>query len=130
MTERDIFIAALQQDDPARRRAYLDGACARQPELRRQVEDLLRLYQGAGSFLEKPAATGPVSDAAEQASSGEAPGALLGRESAERSGDGPPVLRGDDDRQLRLSRHGSPVYGMMHQPFTGEFFSGDGASSA
>ena len=43
MTERDIFIAALQRADPAQRRAFLDGACARQPELRRQVEQLLRL---------------------------------------------------------------------------------------
>src|SRR5438552_2882287 len=56
MTERDVFIAALQQADPARRQAYLDGACAGQPDLRRQVEHLLRLHEGAGSFLEKSAA--------------------------------------------------------------------------
>src|SRR5438874_7094898 len=82
MTERDIFIAALQEGDPARRQAYLDEACARQPELRRQVEQLLRLHEGAGSFLEKPAAesaaTGAFPDAAEPASSPEAPGALIG----------------------------------------------------
>src|SRR5438874_6666134 len=60
MTERDMFIAALQREDPAQRQAYLDEACARQPELRQQVEDLLRLYEGAGSFLEKPAATGAL----------------------------------------------------------------------
>src|SRR5882724_4736146 len=56
MTERDVFIAALQKQDPAQRRAYLDEGCAGQPELRRQVEHLLRLHEGAGSFLEKPAA--------------------------------------------------------------------------
>ena len=28
MSERDIFIAALQKDDPAQRRAYLDEVCA------------------------------------------------------------------------------------------------------
>src|SRR2546421_12875712 len=82
MTERDIFIAALQKEDPAQRQAYLDEACARQPEMRLQVEKLLRLYQGAGSFLEKPAAesaaTGAFPDAAEQASPPEAPGALIG----------------------------------------------------
>jgi serine/threonine protein kinase len=82
MSERDIFIAALQQEDPARRQAYLDEACAGQPELRRQVEHLLRLYEGAGSFLEQAAAeapaTGPVPDGAGQASSREAPGAILG----------------------------------------------------
>jgi len=56
MIEREIFIAALQQEDPAQRQAYLDEACAQQPELREQVENLLRLNEGAGSFLEKPAA--------------------------------------------------------------------------
>src|SRR5216110_288794 len=82
MTERDIFIAALQKEDPAQRQAYLDAACARQPELRRQVESLLRLYEGAGSFLEKPAAeaaaTGALPEAAEPAASREAPGAVIG----------------------------------------------------
>src|SRR5437764_3209520 len=82
MTERDIFVAALQKDDPAERQAYLDEACAGQPELRRQVEHLLRLHEGAGSFLEKPAAespaTGAISGAAEQASSPEVPGGLIG----------------------------------------------------
>src|SRR5216110_1865942 len=82
MTERDIFIAALQKEDPAQRQAYLDAACARQPELRRQVESLLRLYEGAGSFLEKPAAeaaaTGALPEAAEPAASREAPGATMG----------------------------------------------------
>src|SRR5262245_28767155 len=82
MTERDIFIAALQEDDPAERQAYLDEACARQPELRRQVEHLLRLHEGAGSFLDQPAAgaaaTGALEDAAERASSPETPGAVLG----------------------------------------------------
>jgi serine/threonine protein kinase len=83
MTERDIFIAALQHGDPARRQAYLDEACTGQPELRRQVEHLLRLYKGAGSFLEKPAATSPATGAFQQhaaapASSGEAPGTVIG----------------------------------------------------
>jgi serine/threonine protein kinase/tetratricopeptide (TPR) repeat protein len=82
MSERDIFIAALQQADPAQRRAYLDEVCAGQPDLRRQVEHLLRLHEGAGSFLEKPAADsatiGASPTTAERASSGEAPGALIG----------------------------------------------------
>jgi hypothetical protein len=56
VTERDLFIAALQQGGPAPRRAYLDEVCAGQPELRRQVEELLRLYEGAGDFLDRPAA--------------------------------------------------------------------------
>jgi myo-inositol-1(or 4)-monophosphatase len=30
---------------------------------------------------------------------------------------------------IALTRHGEPVYGMMHQPFTGERFSGDGGAA-
>jgi eukaryotic-like serine/threonine-protein kinase len=82
MTERDVFIAALQKKDPAQRQAYLDEACAGQPELRTQVENLLRLHEGAGSFLEKAAAeapaTGAFQEAAEPASSCAAPGTLIG----------------------------------------------------
>src|SRR5258708_37004325 len=82
MSERDIFIAALQKEGRAERKAYLDEACARQPELRQPVEHLLRLHAGAGSFLEEPAAelaaTGAFQVAAEKASSREAPGALIG----------------------------------------------------
>jgi serine/threonine protein kinase/tetratricopeptide (TPR) repeat protein len=79
MTERKIFIAALQQVDPAQRQAYLNEACAGQPELRQQVEYLLRLHEGAGSFLDKPAdsASGPLPQPAEQGSL-EAPGTLIG----------------------------------------------------
>src|SRR4051812_39200915 len=79
MTERDIFIAALQTESPSQRQAYLDEACAGQPEVRRQVEHLLRLHEDAGSFLERPAAesptSGPVPDVDAEGSS---PGALIG----------------------------------------------------
>src|SRR5713101_5122655 len=82
MSERDLFIAALQKEDPAERQAYLDEACAPQPELRQQVEHLLRLHEGAGSFLEEPAAelaaTAAIPGAAEQALSPETPGAVIG----------------------------------------------------
>jgi serine/threonine protein kinase/tetratricopeptide (TPR) repeat protein len=82
MNERDIFIAALQEEDPTRRQAYLDQTCAGHPELRQQVENLLRLSEGAGSFLEKPAAvseaTGEFPGAAEDAGSPEAPGSVIG----------------------------------------------------
>jgi len=83
MAERDIFIAALEKEGPAERRAYLDEACAAQPELRRQVEELLRLHEGAGSFLDNPAAasatSGATQGAAARASSPEVPGAVIGR---------------------------------------------------
>src|SRR5688572_18904304 len=82
MTERDIFIAALQREDPVQRRAYLDEACTGQRELRQQVEHLLRLHEVAGSFLEKPAAdsatTGAAPDTDERVSSRETSGAIIG----------------------------------------------------
>jgi myo-inositol-1(or 4)-monophosphatase len=31
---------------------------------------------------------------------------------------------------IALTRHGAPIYGMMHQPFTREHFSGDGSVSS
>jgi hypothetical protein len=82
MSERDIFIAALQQPAPEQRQAFLEAACYGQPELRRQVELLLRLHEGAGSFLDRPAdaapVTGPFAAAAEEGSPLEAPGAVIG----------------------------------------------------
>jgi tetratricopeptide (TPR) repeat protein/serine/threonine protein kinase len=82
MTERDIFIAALQKEDPAERQAYLEEACTGQPALRRQVESLLQLYESAGSFLERPAAGSPGTEAfqdrAELVSSPEAAGTTIG----------------------------------------------------
>ncbi len=82
MTERDIFIIALRKEDPGERRAYLDEACAGRPELRHQVEHLLRLHDGAGSFLEKPAATtaatGAFPETAEEGAASEVAGTLVG----------------------------------------------------
>jgi tetratricopeptide (TPR) repeat protein/serine/threonine protein kinase len=55
MNERDIFIAALQKDTPAQRQAYLDEACQHDAALRGRVQQLLDVYERAGSFLDKPA---------------------------------------------------------------------------
>src|SRR6516165_6149153 len=55
MSERSIFLNALDREDPVARAAYLDAACAGRPELRRRIERLLRAHQVAGSFLEVPA---------------------------------------------------------------------------
>jgi serine/threonine protein kinase/Flp pilus assembly protein TadD len=87
MSERDIFIAALQKDDPAERQAYLGEACAGQPVLREQVEGLLRLHENAGSFLEQPAAAAGATrdhaaggwlDPAATPPAGEGPGSRIG----------------------------------------------------
>src|SRR6516225_7220912 len=55
MSERDLFIAALDRDDPAERDAYLSAACGSDVDLRRRVERLLWLHKDAGSFLEQQA---------------------------------------------------------------------------
>ncbi|MGH7173193.1 MAG: protein kinase domain-containing protein, partial [Gemmataceae bacterium] len=56
MNERDIFIAALHQRDPAARADLLDRDCAGDQPLRIRVEELLREQEQLGSFLERPAA--------------------------------------------------------------------------
>src|SRR5262245_23853866 len=55
MSEETIFGEALQQTDPARRAAFLDAACAGDPQLRRRVEALLAAHAVSDSFLEPPA---------------------------------------------------------------------------
>src|SRR5262245_44091020 len=52
MTERTIFLAALDITDPAERAAYLDRACAGDAALRRQVETLLAAHEREGQFLD------------------------------------------------------------------------------
>ncbi len=56
MHERDLFLAALEIDDEAARRAYLDEACVDDSILRSRVERLLNHAGEAGDFLEQPAA--------------------------------------------------------------------------
>jgi WD40 repeat protein/tRNA A-37 threonylcarbamoyl transferase component Bud32 len=54
MSERSIFLNALDRENPAERAAYLDQACAGRPELRRRIERLLEANV-EDSFLEVPA---------------------------------------------------------------------------
>ena len=42
MTEREIFLEALEMATPEARAAYLQSACARDVILRRKVEELLK----------------------------------------------------------------------------------------
>ena len=58
MTERTIFLAALEIADAAERAAYLDQACGEDADLRAQVEALLSSHQDSSQFLETPAAAG------------------------------------------------------------------------
>jgi hypothetical protein len=52
MSERDIFIATVQQATPEQRRAYLDEVCRGNEAVRRGVEALLEKQEQAGSFLQ------------------------------------------------------------------------------
>jgi eukaryotic-like serine/threonine-protein kinase len=71
MTERTIFLAALEIADPAERTAYLDRACAGDAALRRQVEALLAAHEREGHFLDVPA----VEQVIDRLSSGGSPDA-------------------------------------------------------
>jgi tetratricopeptide (TPR) repeat protein/tRNA A-37 threonylcarbamoyl transferase component Bud32/TolB-like protein len=51
---KEVLAAALEQP-PDRRSALLDTACAGQPDLRAEVESLLRAESAAGAFIETPA---------------------------------------------------------------------------
>src|SRR5215468_5896681 len=54
MTEREIFLAAVETDDPADRATYLDQACGADAPLRQRVEVLLRFHEQATNFMEVP----------------------------------------------------------------------------
>ena len=54
MNAEEIFLAVLERNTPPERKAYLDGVCAHDPQLRQQVEGLLRSHEEAGSFLDAP----------------------------------------------------------------------------
>ena len=51
---KQIFASALERD-PSSRAAFLDGACAGDAELRREVDSLLAAHQASDTFLENPA---------------------------------------------------------------------------
>jgi serine/threonine protein kinase/Tfp pilus assembly protein PilF len=55
MTERTIFLAALDIDDPARRAEFVADACGNDARLRVQVDELLEAHQQPAGFMERPA---------------------------------------------------------------------------
>ena len=54
MNERVIFEAAVEIPDSSTRKAFIDKACAANPELKSRVEALLRSHETAGAFLDLP----------------------------------------------------------------------------
>jgi WD40 repeat protein/serine/threonine protein kinase len=75
MTERSVFLAVLDIENPTERAAYLDRACAGDPALRAQVEQLLKAHQEPGPFMDRPAPV--LVDTAEEPIS-ERPGTIIG----------------------------------------------------
>jgi WD40 repeat protein/serine/threonine protein kinase len=75
MTERSVFLAVLDIDDPAERSAYLDQACADNPALRTEVEKLLEAHNKPGPFMDRPA---PALVATVDEPIAERPGMMIG----------------------------------------------------
>src|SRR6202163_4382198 len=57
---KSIFLEAVEKHDPARWPAFLDEACAGQPELRQRVEILLEAHREAGTAGHHANANGPA----------------------------------------------------------------------
>jgi serine/threonine protein kinase/WD40 repeat protein len=54
MSEQEIYIEALDRQDPADRQRYLEQACASKPILRERLVHLLRQSEQLGSFMVHP----------------------------------------------------------------------------
>jgi serine/threonine protein kinase len=84
MSERSIFLEALEQTDPVERAALLDRICGDNAVLRRRVEALLQALDQAGSFMDSHADArdasghGPASASAEPRPLVEGPGTRIG----------------------------------------------------
>jgi eukaryotic-like serine/threonine-protein kinase len=76
MSERSIFIAALEKDNATERAAYLEQACAGDLLMRARIERLLKAHEPADSFLERGPADLDATDNYEPIA--ECPGAVVG----------------------------------------------------
>jgi eukaryotic-like serine/threonine-protein kinase len=76
MSERSIFVAALEKDDITERAAYHDQACAGDVLSRARIERLLKANEPADSFLERGPAALDATDNYEPIE--ERPGAVIG----------------------------------------------------
>src|SRR5262245_32126719 len=71
-----IFLAAAEKATAAERAAYLDAACASDPQLRQRVERLLAAQSRVSRFLEAPAPA--LIGTVEESPVPERPGTLVG----------------------------------------------------
>ncbi len=78
MTEREIFLEALELPTPESRAAYLQAACGGDALLHRKVEELLKEHDSNDSLLAGSALEG-VRDAEARPPASEAPAQMIGR---------------------------------------------------
>ena len=84
---KEIFCEALEKATRQDRIAYLNHACKGKPGVRSQVNELLRLHEGVGDFLESPILEPDVT--LEKSPLSEGPGTVVGRyKLLERIGEG------------------------------------------
>jgi serine/threonine protein kinase/WD40 repeat protein len=76
MNERSVFAAALDIADPKQRAAYLDEACASDPQMRRHLDELLAAEGQLGSFLAQPPVVGDATGQYQPIT--ERPGTVIG----------------------------------------------------
>ena len=61
-TERTIFLEAIEKPSAAERNAFVEGACLGNPQLKAEVNDLLRAHEESGDLLDAPEAILPTID--------------------------------------------------------------------
>ncbi|MEN6423877.1 MAG: protein kinase [Phycisphaerales bacterium] len=84
---KTIFCEALDKPPGQERAAYLAQVCGNRDDIRSQVEELLRLHDGAGRFLEQPPLDPELT--LDSTAITEAPGTVIGRyKLLERIGEG------------------------------------------
>src|SRR5262245_14593307 len=76
MSERTLFIQALEITDPVQREKLLDHECARDPAMRGRIEKLLAAHAAAGGILDVPATEEPPTDLFRPITEG--PGTVIG----------------------------------------------------
>src|SRR5262245_20806628 len=74
MQEQSIFIEAMEKD-MAERSAFLEQACAGDPDMRQRIEKLLELHELPGGLLEAPQA---LRSATEDDAAGDRIGTMIG----------------------------------------------------
>jgi len=88
LTEREIFLEALEMTTPEARAAYLQGVCGRDVTLRRKVDELLKEHYSNDSLLAGSALDGERPGIVQPPAS-EAPAQMIGRyKLLERIGEG------------------------------------------